>query len=111
MTKTQKKLWAGLLVMALLSPLGIILPAMFNAGDAWGEWGSETLKKLVGFLPEGMKKYADLWTAPVADYSFGGHDGSMTAQVVFYIVSGIIGILLVVLAIYIISRMVIKNEE
>jgi hypothetical protein len=35
MTKFQKKLWIGLAIMALLTPLGIYLPKKFNAGDAW----------------------------------------------------------------------------
>ena len=72
MTKIQKKLWIGLIIMALLSPLGIILPALFSSGDAWGEWGTETLEKLLGYVPEGLKKYADLWKAPVPDYNPGG---------------------------------------
>ena len=56
MTKTQKKLCKGLFIMALLSPLGIILPVIVNSGDAWGEWGMDALEKLLGFVPEGLKK-------------------------------------------------------
>jgi cobalt/nickel transport protein len=109
MTKTQKKLWAGLVVLALVTPIGIILPRLLNSGDAWGEWGTETLEKLVGFVPEGLKKYAEFWKAPVPGYNFGGGDGSMAVQLVSYIVSGIIGIIAVALVIYIIYRLVLKN--
>jgi len=111
MTKTQKKLWAGLLIMALISPLGILLPELFNAGDAWGEWGTDTLEKLLGFVPEGLKKYADIWKAPVADYNFGGEDASTTVQVISYVASGMLGILVTVLVIYLISKAVIRNEK
>ena len=109
MTKTQKKLWIGLVIMALISPLGIILPALFNSGDAWGEWGTDTLEKLLGFVPEGLREYADFWKAPVPDYNLGGEESSMTVQVISYVASGLIGILAVALVIYIISKVVLKN--
>ena len=111
MTKTQKKLWGGLLIMALISPLGILLPEIFNSGDAWGEWGIVTLEKLLGFVPEGLKKYAEFWKAPVSDYNFGGEESSVAVQVISYIASGIIGILLIALVIYMISKLLIKNGK
>ena len=36
MDRLQRRLWIGLLVMALLSPLGIIIPRLFRAEGAWG---------------------------------------------------------------------------
>ena len=92
MTAFQKKLWIGLLIMALMTPLGILLPKLFRAEDAWGEWGADQVEKLLGYVPEGLKKMADLWKAPFADYQVGGDDSSMTFQVVSYIISGLIGI-------------------
>lgn len=111
MTKTQKKLWAGLVIMALLSPVGILLPEWLNAGDAWGEWGSKTLEKVLGYLPEGMKQYADFWKAPVPDYQLGGDNASKTVRIVSYIFSGLFGIVVVALVIYGISRVIVKNEK
>lgn len=97
--------------MALLTPVGILLPEMFNAGDAWGEWGTDALEKLLGFVPEGLKKYSDLWKAPVEDYNFGGEESSTSVKLISYIASGIIGILVTVLVIYAISKIVIRNEK
>ncbi len=111
MTKSQKKLWLGLLILALLAPLGVILPEKFKAGGAWGEWGPEEHEKLIGYMPEGLKRLANLWKAPVPDYNFGGEGASMTVQVISYIASGIIGILAVGLVIYVISRLISKNEK
>jgi hypothetical protein len=111
MTKTQKRLWTGLLIMALLSPLGILLPEIFNSGGAWGEWGVDTLEKLLGYVPEGLKKYTDLWKAPVPDYNLWEEDTSMAVRVISYIASGIIGILAVVMVIYVISKIMVKNEK
>ncbi len=61
MTKFQKKLGLGLLILALFTPLGVILPEKFKAGGAWGEWGPEELQKLLGYVPAGLKRTAHLW--------------------------------------------------
>lgn len=111
MTKSQKKLWIGLLILALLTPLGVILPEKFKAGGAWGEWGPEELKRLIGYVPEGLKRLADLWKAPVPDYHFGGEGASMAVQIISYIASGLIGILAVGLVIYVISRVIVRHEK
>ncbi len=109
MTRFQKKLWVGLIIMALLSPLGLILPEKFNSGDAWGEWGTDTLEKILGYVPEGLKKLSDLWKAPIADYNLGGENASFAVQIVSYIISGILGIALVGGVVYVISRLLVKK--
>jgi len=38
------KLWIGLGILILFLPLGLFLPSLFKAGDAWGEWSMETVK-------------------------------------------------------------------
>ena len=111
MTKMQKKLWTGLLIMALISPLGILLPKMFGSEGAWGEWGTDTLETIIGFVPEGMRKSAETWKAPLSDYSFGAEGSSTGIQMLYYIVSGILGMAAVVLVIYIILKIVKSNEK
>jgi cobalt/nickel transport protein len=111
MTKFQKKLWIGLAIMALLTPLGIYLPEKFKAGDAWGEWGTDKIRELLGYVPEGLNKLADFWKAPVPDYNFGGENAAMSTQVISYIISGIIGIAAVVILIYVITKFLIKHEK
>jgi len=107
----EKKLWLGLFIMALLSPLGIILPQKFGAEGAWGEWGLDALEKLIGYVPEGLKKTADIWKAPIPDYNFGGESALLSAKIISYVVSGIIGIILASVAIIIISKLLFKNEK
>ena len=109
MTRFQKKLWIGLFVIALLTPLGILLPEKFNAEDAWGEWGIDRLEKLLGYVPEGLKKLTDLWRAPVPDYNFGGEGSSKTVQVFSYIASGFLGIGACALVVFIISRLIVRH--
>ena len=111
MTRFQKKLWIGLAIMALLTPLGIYLPDRFKSGDAWGEWGTDKIRGLLGYLPEGLKKMADLWKAPVPDYNFGGENATFGTQVISYIISGVLGIAAGVILIYVITKFLIKHEK
>lgn len=36
--KTITKLWLFIVILIILVPIGLILPAYFKAGPAWGEW-------------------------------------------------------------------------
>ncbi|MCC6345820.1 MAG: PDGLE domain-containing protein [Nitrospirales bacterium] len=97
--------------MALLSPLGIFLPLWFKAGDAWGEWSADTLKELLGYVPEGLEKYAELWKAPLPDYSFNGESSPLALQSFAYIVSGVLGILFVGMAVFLIARFLSRHGK
>ena len=111
MTKLQKKLCLGLLVLALLTPLGILLPKKFNAKEAWGEWGADKLGKITGYIPEGLKKLTDLWKAPMPDYNFGVEEASMTFQVITYVVSGLLGIAVCAFVVLMVSRLITRHEK
>lgn len=112
MTAFHKKLWIGLGVLAVLTPLGIYLPSLFNAGGgAWGEWSTDEVAKKIGFVPEGMRKLADLWKAPVSDYNLGGDGASMTVQLLSYVISGIAGVILIGAIVYLASRFLVKREQ
>jgi len=111
MTSFQKKLWIGLLIMALLTPLGILLPEKFKAEKAWGEWDVKKLEKLLGYVPEGLKRLADLWNAPIPDYKVGGEGASMTLRVVSYIVSGLLGIGICAFVVYMVSRLMARHGK
>ena len=89
--KLQKRILIILLVLCLITPLGILLPMFFDAGDAWGEWSAQTVKELTGYIPKGLAKYSDTWKAPLPDYTLNPGDKSVVHQSGFYIVSGIIG--------------------
>jgi len=110
-TKFQKKLWLGLAIMALLTPLGIYLPQRFGAGEAWGEWGPGALEKILGYVPEGMKKIADIWKAPINDYNLSAEGASFSTQAFSYIGSAIVGIAAVALVLYIISKILVRHEK
>jgi hypothetical protein len=110
MSSFQKKLWMGLVIMAVFSPLGVVVPKLFNAEDAWGEWSSEKLKELIGYVPAGLEKLADLWKAPMPDYNPAGDAASLGVQMFWYILSGLFGILLIVGAVYLLARILRRHE-
>ena len=111
MKRHDRKLWIGLAFMALLSPLGVILPEKLRSGGAWGEWDVETLRKLLGYVPEGLKRTADFWSAPIKGYNFGSEQTALLVKMIFYIISGLIGLGLVAVVMYVISKLVLKHER
>jgi hypothetical protein len=111
MKRFQKRLWTGICLMALLSPLGVIIPMMMNAETAWGEWSTETLEKLLGYVPSGLKDLADIWKAPVPDYNLGGEEASLWGKIFSYIISALTGILVVTAVIYLVGRLNGKSHK
>lgn len=95
----------------MLSPLGIALPRIFKSGDAWGEWSASTLEKLIGYLPEGLKKHSGLWIAPVRNYNLGGEDADTATQAISYFFSGFLGLLAVVIIVYVVAKMFVRHER
>jgi hypothetical protein len=109
--KTITKLWIGLIVLIALSPLGLFLPEHFRAGDAWGEWDGDTIKELIGYVPQGLKKLSALWSAPIPDYAFKGWEEKPFASISFaYIASAIIGILACAGTIFLLGNFLSKKE-
>jgi len=111
MNKLQKKTLIFLIVLALVSPLGILLPKYFNSGEAWGEWSADTLKEQIGYTPEGIKKNSETWKAPLSEYTVNTEDKSILHQSFYYILSGIIGTGIALIITYIISKKLIRNDK
>ena len=110
--KTTTKLWIGLGVFILLSPLGLILPEHFKAGDAWGEWGTDTIKELVGYIPQGLEKLSSLWSAPIPDYAFKGWEGRGLSHLsLAYIISTVLGIAVTVAIVLLIGKILVKKGD
>lgn len=109
MNKLQKRILLFLIILVLLTPVGIFLPMAFNAGDAWGEWSAETVQSMVGYVPEGLQKYSDSYSAPIPDYTLNEKDESTTRQSLYYIVSGILGAAITLGATILISKLIIRK--
>lgn len=110
--KTINKLWLGLGVLIVLSPLGLLLPEHFKAGSAWGEWGVEEIRKLAGYIPKGLEKLSGIWRAPMPDYAFKGWEEKGLPSLSFaYIISAILGIAVVVAIAIFIGYVLSKKED
>jgi cobalt/nickel transport protein len=106
-----KKLWIGIGILALLSPLGLIIPALFGAGGAWGEWGIDAIKNIVGFVPEGMKRLADTGNAPLTGYAVPGQSRGLVNESFGYIISAFIGIALAAAIMFLIAKLLVRKKN
>ncbi len=110
--KITTKLWIGLGVLILLSPLGLLLPEHFKAGAAWGEWGIDEIKRLVGYVPKGLEKLAPLWNAPLSDYAVKGWEGKGLSHLsLAYIISAVLGIAVTVGASLLVGKLLTKKGK
>ena len=83
--KSLRWLWAGIGVLILLTPIGALAP-----GTAWGEWGSEELDSLVGYVPANLEKLGGLWKAAMPDYATPGVSNSLLG----YLIAAVVGVAL-----------------
>lgn len=110
--KGTKRLWWGLVILMLISPIGLILPEVSKSGPAWGEWSLEEIQKMVGFIPDGLKKVADLWSAPVPDYNLKGWEGKgLVNSSLAYILSAGLGVGIIVLATFLLAKVLGKKND
>ena len=110
--KTLKKLWFMLGVLTFLVPLGLIVPRLFRAGAAWGEWGKEEIKNFIGYIPAGLGKLSSLWRAPFSDYALpqgGGKDAFRYS--LEYIISAAIGIFVIIGITFLVGKFFIGKDK
>ncbi|MDS0524847.1 cobalt transporter CbiM [Clostridium sp. SHJSY1] len=88
----------GILVFA--TPLGLLA-----TGTAWGEWGADEMKELIGYVPKGMENGFQ-FNSPLPDYNFS----NMKAYI-GYILSAIIGVILILSIFKIISKINLKKIQ
>lgn len=89
-------LWAALAVLALLVPLGLLA-----TGVPWGEWGTEELGSLVGFVPSGMERLGGAWEGLLPDYG----QGASSNRALLYVLSALAGSAALVAVVFLWSRL------
>ena len=107
----QKRILITLLLLCLIAPVGILLPMVFNAGDAWGEWSAQTVKDLIGYVPKGLERYSGVWNAPLPDYTVNADDASVVHQSGYYIISGLIGATATYIVMLLISKLIVRDGK
>jgi hypothetical protein len=101
----------GLFILALFVPVGLLLPVIFQAETAWGEWGAEELRGLVGYVPARLAALAERWHAPMPDYAFSGPGGGLGHLSVAYIFSALVGGGLVTLVAVGLGRALLRGKR
>ncbi len=100
-----RKAWITLVVLIALTPLGLLA-----SGTAWGEWGTDEIKGLLGYIPQGLSRLADInHIAFLPDYSLPGLGASFAGQTVGYYISAIVGVGIIVLLTLGIGRFIVRK--
>lgn len=100
----------GIGILVLLTPIGLILPELFEAGGAWGEWGSDEIKNIAGYVPNELKRISELWSAPIPDYAFKGWDKGVKSYI-SYVGSGLIGVAIVIAVSYVFGKILRRKSK
>ena len=104
-------MWIAIGILALLSPLGIIIPKWLGAGGAWGEWGVDEIGKITGSVPAGMKRLAERWKAPLPDYAVPGQGTGLLGESLGYVLTGTIGIAFAGGAMYLLAKLLARRKK
>ncbi|MBI5892686.1 MAG: cobalt transporter CbiM [Deltaproteobacteria bacterium] len=99
-----KPLWLILILLIMLTPLGLLAQ-----GTAWGEWGGDELKVMLGFVPDGIKKLENIWTAVLPDYNIAGWESPVKTGI-GYIISAGVGSSIIVMLVYLAGRLFTNKE-
>lgn len=92
--------WSILLMVALLTPLGIMA-----LGGAWGEWDLGGIKERVGFVPNGMRESAGgAERSPFKDYAVPGLENGIWRERLGTIIAAFAGAGATALAAYALAR-------
>jgi len=105
MDNLLKRLLIALALLVLLVPLGIIA-----SGTAYGEWGADELRALIGYIPAGYANLANLYHAPIPDY---GTDwaSSFMGQSLGYYLAAIIGVAVLAVVLFLIGKVLTRGKE
>ena len=110
--KTTTKLMIGLGALAVLSPIGLILPEIAKAGSAWGEWGADEISSACGYVPAGLAKLSALWSAALPDYAVPGwEDKGLGSLSLAYVASAVVGIALCAGACFLLGKLLAKKDR
>lgn len=101
-----KTLLIPLLVMLILTPLGILA-----TGTAFGEESVQEIQTKLGYVPKGLSAIAEWWHAILPDYSVPSFGNGLFGSATGYVISAVIGVLLILAVILVTSRLVMKEQK
>ena len=102
----MKRYWVGLVVLAILTPLGSLAE-----GTAWGEWGTDELKGVFGYIPQGITQASSWWTGIFPDYSMRFLGGGVIADKAGYFLSAVFGSVLIYIAMFLYGKLLRRADS
>lgn len=98
-TKKMKPLYAVIGILVLATPLGLLA-----SGTAWGEWGTEEIQELIGFVPKGMENGFQ-FNSLIPDYNLG-----YVTEYFGYIISAVLGVIIIFIIFKILSKINLRKK-
>lgn len=103
--RRYRKAWLSLAILVALSPLGLLA-----SGTAWGEWGTDEIKGLLGYIPQGLSRLTDInHIAFLPDYSLPGLGGGFLGHAAGYYISAIVGVTIIIIFVLGIGRLIVRK--
>lgn len=96
----KKPLYGLLILLILLCPVGLLAQ-----GTAWGEWGSEEIKGIAGYIPEAFKNGFN-YNALASDYAISGIN-----DIAGYIISAVGGVAIILILVKLLSSSRKENNN
>lgn len=103
--KAIRRVTTGFMAIAVIAPLGLIAP-----GFAFGEGSTTDVKVAFGYVPTGLQQLSGIFSAPLAGYNiplpfFGDANAPLWHAAIGYEISGIIGVLLIGLLVFVLATL------
>lgn len=102
----MRRYWIGLVVLAMLTPLGSLAD-----GTAWGEWGTDELETMFGYIPQGIEQASSWWTAVFPDYSMSFLGEGEIAGKAGYFLSAVFGSGLIYIAMSLYGKLLLRTNS
>ncbi len=106
MDNSTKIMIAALAILVIFTPLGLLA-----VGETFGEWGTEYFEEKLGYVPPGLEGLSSLWSAPMTDYGIPGLGDTTVGAAAGYVLSAIIGSVVVVGLIYGLGKILVKDSS
>jgi cobalt/nickel transport system permease protein len=95
----------GFAVIIAATPAGLLA-----TGTAWGEWGGNEIRSMLGYIPAGFEKLSGLWKSLIPDYSIKGLGGSFFGSSLGYVISAVVGVVLIIALILLSGKLMVKKD-
>lgn len=99
-TRKSKYLYLIIGILIIATPLGLLAK-----GTAWGEWGADEIKDIIGFMPKGMENGVQ-FKSLIPDYSLGNLKESFG-----YIISALVGVIVILIIFKVLEQINLNKKQ